>query len=540
MRHRQLRSHIVTLSEPMLLKMCAQLDQPGLPFDANCKQLLQLGASAKERAALFMQHWQPAVVFTQEQLAQAFGLDQQHLPNLCNKLGLSFRPAIYWNELDQQFQAATHTVSANELAMLVLKDPAHVAQERQAFLRTAFSFTDAEGRVASDAALNAFREKFTPEFSRRFTLRSALLEQDLDIITQLLHHTLLQYSEANVRYVEYSVSANDLCKPWLWPFITAARLQRAKVAFKFLAMFRRDRVRLQSNLGWFDINELRGSEDGRLYLHEFVTHAGKDPQQPGCSAANPLVDLSPLDAPLQRLEALFVHNPVLAAQFVVGLDLAADERFAPFNPFVQDKFIQFVRARHAVNPRFGMRVHCGEMSVPAERVKKSPCEVALVEAHMRIMLADLLHLQRAGVPLRIGHGVALAHCLQERDKHAALFPELEQLKDIPVEINPTSNEQLLASPSGQAALACVAGTHAAQLLVQRGFRIVVCTDDDGLIYPVQHALTTADAAHPAERPLLKSVAAEYHKAFMQGWIKTEHLDTLASVGRQAAFVRFVS
>lgn len=343
----------------------------------------------------------------------------------------------------------------------------------------------------------------------------------------------MQYAEANVKYVEYSVGIADLLKPWVWPYLVNRSNDAVGVEYRFFAMLPRGMVQFDpSSVGlpaeadktkWPTIDSMRKDVKVNMQTLKRLIRNCTDKVFRGSNLSF-AIHLRRLT----QLEELLKQRPRLAEKYIVGLDLAGDENLAPFSPFTQPQFITFLKSHSGRG--FGCRVHCGELTVdPAEE------ELKVLQAHMKIMIEDMAALVQARIPLRIGHGVALVECMQRLNliKRLNLFPGLETLidKKIPIEINPTSNYQLLANPSGRSKDKNV-DWHAAKIL-KEPFPIIICTDDDGIIFPIAYEL-----AH--QGPTLHSVAAEYALAYKKGLIEEKDLEKMAKSCRKHCFVNLTA
>jgi hypothetical protein len=85
-------------------------------------------------------------------------------------------------------------------------------------LRNCFSMLTLDGADSGQVQLQGFHGMFTPQFfPRRFSLKDSIYGQRLDLLSYLLHHTLLRYSRCRPRvdYVEYSVGVGDMSREWI-------------------------------------------------------------------------------------------------------------------------------------------------------------------------------------------------------------------------------------------------------------------------------------------------------------------------------------
>jgi hypothetical protein len=171
-------------------------------------------------------------------------------------------------------------------------------------------------------------------------------------------------------------------------------------------------------------------------------------------------------------------------KMIVGFDIVGDEMWLPYVPFVCPEFVKFAKAL----PGFGCRIHFGEVSVPS-----TPDKLTHVahENHMRLGLEACVFLRENSIPLRIGHGVAIAHELTRpqdgSEAHARIKDLIDKLTKkeknaVIIEINPTSNFQLLLNAQGEVGQS-EEKQHALTTLKHK-FDHTISTDDDGIIWPI--------------------------------------------------------
>ena len=71
-----------------------------------------------------------------------------------------------------------------------------------------------------------FTGPFTPDFyPRRFALKDSIYSQRLDILAALIAHIVERYQTClpPIRYCEFSISANDLCRPWVFDVLRSVQ-----------------------------------------------------------------------------------------------------------------------------------------------------------------------------------------------------------------------------------------------------------------------------------------------------------------------------
>ena len=145
---------------------------------------------------------------------------------------------------------------------------------RAAFFN-AFSMLNEAGEEATVHSLRQYRGNFSPQFyPRRYILKDDLYEQDLYILQILLKWELKKYAKAGVTYVEFSVSARDLIRPWVYNHLTLCsnpwdsvdndldnhgQQQWRNVRFCFLAGFSRAMV---------SAGHVQGSPGQDTWLHQ--------------------------------------------------------------------------------------------------------------------------------------------------------------------------------------------------------------------------------------------------------------------------------
>lgn len=142
-----------------------------------------------------------------------------------------------------------------------------------------------------------------------------------------------------------------------------------------------------------------------------------------------------------------------------------------------------------IKRKFGFRIHCGEISIPCHGQ-----ETGIFRFHMKVAVDAIRTIVDAGIPVRIGHGVAFAECIRRQsDAEYSFIDRLlehnkkhaNRRKAIAIEINPTSNNQLLLNPSGEMKQAqdTLIAPHAVGSLKQTNLHlpIAIGTDDDGIL-----------------------------------------------------------
>lgn len=222
-------------------------------------------------------------------------------------------------------------------------------------------------------------------------------------------------------------------------------------------------------------------------------------------------------------------------ELLVGLDLMGDELGYPFIPFTIDIFRSFIQKYS-----LGVRIHSGENPL----YSSDPCEGLPV--HMAILTLGIMRLVEF-IPngkLRIGHGTAWISMLdlyrmpsEISSKGQILsnfiFVAMGLIKQIPCEINITSNEYLLHSDripveGKQSKDACevnecllhpsritapgIVKVHPLTRIQAETWPFVLSTDNDG-IWPIEQC--------PMNHPHHHALAGEYCKAIHKGFINTK-------------------
>eukprot|EP00835_Amoeboradix_gromovi_P000224 NODE_8_length_47770_cov_0.334354.p2 type:complete len:1249 gc:universal NODE_8_length_47770_cov_0.334354:13005-16751(+) len=508
------------------------------------------------------------VVFSIKNLSEALNINSEHydllqsqieeMLGIQNRPGLSkFKRCIIFNARLQKLQIV-HGLPLSDLRECIggNKDPKdHTEAEKTALahIKNAFSMCNADGSVARSVDFHSFRGSFTPEFyPRRFSLKDSLYEQRLDVLAQLLQWILSRYSNSvpHVKYVEFSIGSSDLSREWVLDVLASVQheedvtkdkgfknvylgkfskfmvnnvfdwLRRRKygVRYKFLAGFNRNKSRVPDGYKHREesflyecpsiaigksLEEINYSKRGSLtVMFSFQETQLKALLEPSCT--------------LKTLNALCTSDPCCETEsevkkalfyfWVVGLDWYGDEKGYPYCAFVTRPFIDFVKSSRRVNPRFGVRVHCGE-NVPIV-MEENPA-YRLYISHMYIAFRCLLFLKdELKSHIRVGHGIVFYHMLKDwsfshKRKSNVLLNEMKVLsmelfKDIPFEINQTSNFYLLPS-----------GAHPYQDMQETFTTFILSTDDDG-VWPIDHCKRNHQNHY--------SLAAEYCNAIFDGII----------------------
>ncbi|CAF0766836.1 unnamed protein product [Didymodactylos carnosus] len=212
-------------------------------------------------------------------------------------------------------------------------------------------------------------------------------------------------------------------------------------------------------------------------------------------------------------------------EWVVGIDLFADELGYPYCPFVTSPFIEYIkeirdRRQNGTQNKysqFGVRVHCGENVQYAD--DDTPAYRSFV-AHMYIVFCCLRFLRyKLDYGIRIDHGIAFERILGDsmsssmHRKSSVLRAEMRHqasqlFENIAFEVNITSNEYLLNDNLRQGNYA---RTHCLDELFKLKAPIILATDDDG-IWPIDRC----SVVHPGHH----SLTAEYCRAISSSLFAT--------------------
>jgi hypothetical protein len=472
----------------------------------------------------FKEYFTGDVVFPLLILAEAFGLyrtDNDPYIYVTNILGISstkyFRPYIYYNQIEQKFCYCEKGLSSKDLWNIVKNPKSKESKKAKNALMDAFCITNRNGGAPSSVQLiQDFRENFTPQFyPRRFLLRKVIMEQDLRSLELLICHVLLRYSTANVSHVEFSLGISDLLKPWVIPYLFPKDAKSIGVTYRYLAAFTRASVKIKIDNKMIKISDLQKNREWEIL--KSVTEKSTSLTE---LINNKDIDFeSPIESLLQLQGVL--NDSAFLRKYVVGLDLMGDEKGAPYIPFVDEKFISFaLEMSIKTNRTFGFRIHGGEISYPSDTKNQ-----AIFNKHMQILIDGIRIILGRGIPVRIGHGVGFAHCVSHENE----FNGIQELYNkVLIEINPTSNYQLLGVRTGTDDPAY---THAA-LVLKKKFPIILCTDDDGVLYPLERKLQDVG-------PKCVSLACEYYMAAQLNILETNEIETCINNGERYKFGQLI-
>lgn len=193
-----------------------------------------------DRTLTFRKDFSYDVVLTLSDLGKGLGIKETNCEDIIQlavteKLGIyppnsiNFREWIIFNARKQEFQIV-YGIQVQELRKLIECDPNAPSKAKElarAYIINAFSMCDAEGTPARHVDLHNFHGSFTPDFyPRRFALKDSIYSQRLDILAMLIAHIIERYQTClpPVKYCEFSVSTNDLSKPWVFDVLRGVRV----------------------------------------------------------------------------------------------------------------------------------------------------------------------------------------------------------------------------------------------------------------------------------------------------------------------------
>ena len=328
----------------------------------------------------------------------------------------------------------------------------------RAQIRNCFTMLNIDGSRPSDVDLvQRYQRRFTPEFyPMRFRLRDPIYSQHLQVLESLMKEVLDQYrTKGRTSYVEFSVGANDLLRPWVYRHLVAYKQEKSSstreilpITYNFLLGINRGMVLLPIDGVLTHVS----SEKALKFLH----------QSPHLAMLHSLSDAAytAYDSEFNRIKKAFhisqqSDDNAAFHRRVVGLDLFSEEFGFPYCPFVQDKWIQLCKDNN-----LGVRLHCGEGVL---RENEGILQTGML-THMHIMTTVIRRLKQHGIMCRVGHGVAFRDCILQplpntTDKlvddsfcshelkiynPADLIPTFPlALKRVMIEVNLTSNRFLV-------------------------------------------------------------------------------------------------
>jgi adenosine deaminase len=305
--------------------------------------------------------------------------------------------------------------------------------------------------------------RFDSDFSARFLVRQALAEQRPAVLFDLVLEAAREYQREGVVYAELSVGAGWLSPshgPTIEKAIAAAEARHG-VVFRLLAAFNRKHVDPRIHDSAY-LATLAARGDTKLAHtsepHRYARHLRE----------------------LAELERSLSLAPTLRA-LVVGFDYMGPEVDRPYTPFLLPEFLAFAAAMRRQNPNFGFRLHLGEGV--ASSVDAGYVALRLGEHYVSCLAAE-------GYRVRAGHGLGLLGLAESaysrwatrypraRAKHAAGIDA--SVRGTTIEINLTSNFFLLDDLTGSSSPSRELAEHVMGKLADRGYRLVLGTDDPGI------------------------------------------------------------
>ena len=192
-----------------------------------------------DRSLTFKKNFSYDVILQLSDLGKGLGVKETICENIIQvavteKLGvyppekINFREWIIFNAREQKLQIV-YGITVEELRNQVKYDGNPSSKDNEiarAYIINAFSMRNAEGTPARDVDLHNFHGSFTPDFyPRRFALKDSIYSQRLDILAALIAHIVERYQTClpPIRYCEFSISANDLCRPWVFDVLRSVQ-----------------------------------------------------------------------------------------------------------------------------------------------------------------------------------------------------------------------------------------------------------------------------------------------------------------------------
>ncbi|UJR17832.1 hypothetical protein I4U23_004731 [Adineta vaga] len=533
----------------------------------------ELYQEMKHRDLSFRDDFSYDVVLKLTDLGKSLGINQETNRDLieldiAEKLGfysesssVNFRDWIIFSAREQKFEII-YGLQVGQLRDLITIDqnaPNEVKKQARNYIINAFTMCKPDGTQTHHVDLHTFYGKFAPRI---------LSPPISTLIGYIIEHSTTCLPL--VRYCEFSVSANDLCRPWVFDVLRSVRVYDETntqniqkdaqqnvytpsdayssfsqivlsghfphLEFAFKGAMSPDRENNSVDLLKFTYKFLAAplptnikSAIHFLYVTPaqaiilMINEIIKSKNERNSSASDAAqATINPFSPCLKQLEKLkkVSESTKYFFQWIVGFDLFGDELGYPYCPFVARPFINFIkneREKEGGNKNFGVRIHCGENVIFADDNNSA---YRLFIAHIYIVFRCLRFLQQElKYGIRIGHGIAFDRILgqnisQSRHrKSSVLLAEMREhanflFKTIAFEVNLTSNEYLLGQTIRQ-------GTHAQShcfdALIDIDAPIILATDDDG-IWPIDQCL----AGHPGHQ----SLTAEYCRAISSSTIKS--------------------
>ena len=377
-----------------------------------------------------------------------------------------------------------------------------------------FEMTAGEGGVTKHQIAEELMNEFTPQFyPRRFCMKDDMYSQYPIILDVLLRCMLNKYAQVGVSYVEFSVGFGDLVeRPWIFTHLSRPYVGEltfgafdvpalpSRVTYRYLAGFNRrhvhDKCRLTFDKGdnaeWI-------AHNAAFFCHDKQTGVNGNYFQ---RHLRQLDQLKTAFATSRTRKSTSSSSVCPLHDMCVGLDYFGDELYYPHCSFAHRNFTNFLmQERERRNGHFGFRIHAGELFNYRHK--------AFMYVHMGVVASNictiLKHFEDETTarppPLRIGHGTGFLSFLREgwenaspissttprtvHELHLMIHVALRRIHElkIPIEVNLTSDCCLLGTEQmGTAAKAAVVfNPDTVYSFLKQRFRVVVCSDNDGIL-----------------------------------------------------------
>ena len=329
--------------------------------------------------------------------------------------------------------------------------------------------------------------KFDKEFSPRFSLRQFIAHKNPEVFTRLIVWIAERYVKSGVHYAELSLGVGWFKDPYFAHIIEG--IENAEkdysVLFRLLIAFNRKHI------------------DEGIHNPEFLRKLAELKDRKLAYTEEPAYYVKHLEQ-LKKVRH-FLENNKKSKKFIVGLDISGNEENRPYNPFLLPEFLDFAMEMRNENPNFGFRLHFGEWISADDDIGY----VCLRLGEHYISLLSKKHRFR----VRSGHGIGLLNLDNEAFnrwkkryptmRSAASHRLLENLQIATLEINLTSNYYLVEDLGCFSTSDRSLRSHVLSPLLQKGFNIVLGTDDPGIFPDV-------------------TMRSEYRKAVDNGLIKDKN------------------
>lgn len=356
---------------------------------------------------------------------------------------------------------------------------------------------------------------FELSFSPLLALRKYVAWKHPECLTALISTCAQAYREDRVHYVEYSLGAGWFREPYLSAVVDGIEEARCRsgVLVRLLIAFNRGGVSTEIHDANY-LASLAGLGDRKL------RHTTEQRHYEG--------HLSQL-----QMAAVALDANSSSRDLVVGVDLMGNETCRPYAPFLLPDFLGFASAMRERNPNFGFRLHLGEGISSNDDIGYVSLRLG---EHYIWTLAEY-----HGFRVRCGHGLGLLgldtsafnRWRKQYPTVAIQFSDarriLENLRMAPVEVNLTSNYYLMGTLGTGSNEGRSLRAHPMRSLLDRGFRLVLGTDDPG-VFP---KVTLRGEYRLAHRNGLLRSAREFHalveESVRASFASPKTLDELAAI-----------